>query len=133
MANLINDNHLNRMRMIIERERQLKSKVNSKMSNDEFDIYDDSHQQYKSSYTSKFPDPDLKISVLTSENQKLKTLNSDLIKKTNLLIDAYRKLETEHKKLKIKRNRKESIDKTLSGLWEGVNNLTKKIIIWFNT
>ena len=55
MANLINDNHLNRMRMIIERERQLKSKVNSKMSNDEFDIYDDSHQQYKSSYTSKFP------------------------------------------------------------------------------
>lgn len=94
--------------------------------------YRDSYQAPIAS-TPSSRDPDVKISVLTSENQKLKTQYGDLIKKTNLLIDAYRKLEAENEKLKIKKDRRESWDKSLSGLWEGVDYIIKSIIKWFNS
>jgi len=135
----MNDEKTRRMRDLIERERALKRKIETDKSHqllknldDDYD-YKDRNDNIPQSPSSRENDLHLKISVLTSENQKLKTQYSDLIKKTNLLIDAYRKLETENTKLKTKKEKRESWDNFLRGLWEGVNNLTKKIIVWFNT
>lgn len=134
------DNEKTRMmRDLIERERALKRKIetdNSHQSLRNLDYnhnYRDRNDYIPQSPSSRENDLHLKISVLTSENQKLKTQYSDLIKKTNLLIDAYRRLEAEHKLLKKKKEKRELFSKFLSGLWDGINDLTKKIIVWFNT
>jgi len=50
-------------------------------------------------------DYDLKLVVLTEENEKLKNDYSILLQKTSKLVEAYRQLETENKKLKIKKER----------------------------
>lgn len=142
------DDRLKRMRLLIERDRNLKRKISTNleqnMMNDYRDDYkDDYRDDYRddyqapsapsSSYTSKFPQPDLKIDILTDENKILKEKYGVLLKKTNLIVDAYRKLESENKTLKTKQVKRESWEKRFSNVRIYVNNVLKKIIVWFST
>jgi uncharacterized protein (DUF3084 family) len=53
-------------------------------------------------------DDEIKISVLTEENQKLKDQYAELLQKANKLVAAYRELKTENETLKQKKAKRDS-------------------------
>lgn len=125
------DFQLKLMREMIDRERRLKQKVknqNNNNMNDYRNAYD-----LPQSPSSRDYGYQQKISLLTEENQNLKQKYGELLQRVSKLIEAYQILEAENKTLKTKQKKKESFDKFLSGLLDGINNIIKKIIIWFNT
>lgn len=103
---------------MIQRKRDLKQKINN--------------NDIPQSPSSRDNDS-VRISVLSDENKLLRENYSMLLKKTNTIVDAYRRLEAENKTLKAKQNKRESWDKIISGLYNGVNYIIKKIIIWFKS
>ena len=78
-------------------------------------------------------DDEIKISVLTEENQKLKEQYADLIKKANLLVEAYKKLETENTEFKKKKAKRESLTETFENIMKMAKRAADKTIEWFNT
>lgn len=129
----LDDEHLNRLRQMLERDSSIKQRIESQIERDVINDYRDSYSAPIASQDSQLSELNVKISVLTSENQKLKTQYSELLKKTNLLIDAYRRLEKENKDLKKKKEKREFWNIIFSGILNSINELMKKIILWFNT
>lgn len=131
-----NDEGFNILRQMLDRDRDIQRKILNEKERKMMNDYRDSYQAPSApttSYTSKFPQPDLKIDVLTDENKLLKEKYSVLLKKTNMIVDAYRKLEAKNKLLKTKKDKRESWEKRFSNVRIYVNNVLKKIIVWFST
>jgi len=85
-------------------------------------------------------DDEIKISVLTEENQKLKNQYADLLQKANKLVAAYRELKTENdvlvmknQALTLKQMKKEVVSKGFADVGKAVRTTWDKIILWFNT
>lgn len=141
MAYDIDEHKLSIMRLVNDSEDELKyrqiiNQMNKHQSLNDLDETDyvnrhfiDTHQ----SPSSRDNEYEMRISVLSDENQDLRQKYVDLLQRINKLIDAYRKLKSENTKLKSKKEIREYLDKTLSGLWNMINDGLRKIIIWFNT
>ena len=83
---------------------------------------------------------EIEVERLTEENQKLKNQYSDLLKKANKLVEAYRELKTENEALvlknqtlTLKKMKKEAVTKSFADVGKGVQKGIDKIILWFNT
>ncbi len=70
---------------------------------------------------------------MTEENKKLKEQYSELIKKTNILIDAYRKLKTENETLIKKKAKNDYWSKIISEIKKFFIETVNDIIKWFNS
>ena len=135
----LNDEHINKLRQMLAQDngsiqRRLKLEQERDAMNDLRDAYQaPTARSTSTSHNSKFRDPDLKIQTLTDKNEELTKKYAVLLEKTNMLVDAFRRMEVENKTLKMKKDKRESWDKFLCGLWEGVDMMTKKIILWFKS
>ena len=78
-------------------------------------------------------DNEIKISVLTEENEKLRKQYSDLILKTTILLEAYKKLETENDKLKTKKAKRDSVIKTVENSKNFFKNIWDSFDNWLKT
>jgi len=86
------DAYLRRMRQLIESNRssQRESSIEreSAMIDSMRDAYQAPSPSPNTSHNSKFPQPDLKIEVLTNKNKELTEKYAILLKKTNTIVDS---------------------------------------------
>ncbi len=78
-------------------------------------------------------DEEIKISVLTDANKKLHEEYSALIKKTTIILEAYKKLEIENEALKSKLGKRESVTKTVENSKNYLKNIYDNFINWINS
>lgn len=85
-------------------------------------------------------DDEIRINILVEENQKMKEKYGDLVKKANMLIEAYREMKTknevliaENEVLKKKKAKQDSVKKVFSDVGKNTRDVWGKIILWFNT
>ena len=78
-------------------------------------------------------DDEIKISVLTEENEKLKKEYADLIKKANILVEAYRKLKAENEVLTKKKAQRDSWSEYYNKTLKVGQNAVQKFIEWLKT
>lgn len=78
-------------------------------------------------------DDEIKISVLTEENEKLKKQYADLVKKANILVEAYRKLKAENEVLTKKKAKRDSVTEVFSSIGKSGGNIYQKFINWLKT
>jgi len=91
---------------------------------------------HRTAYTPQPPrktDDEIKISVLTEENEKLKKQYADLVKKANLLVEAYRNLKAENEVLTKKKAKRDSVAEVFSGIGKSGSNIYQKFIDWLKT
>jgi len=78
-------------------------------------------------------DDEIKINVLTEENEKLRKQYSDLLKKAAQLVDLCRNLEKENEILKKKKAKHDLVTNGFTNIKKEVQNGFDKIILWINT
>jgi len=90
---------------------------------------------HRTAYTppSRKTDDEIKISVLTEENEKLKKQYADLVKKANILVEAYRKLKAENEVLTKKKAKRDSVTEVFSSIGKSGGNIYQKFINWLKT
>lgn len=76
---------------------------------------------------------EIKISVLTEENQNLKAEYADLVKKTTILLEANKKLEAENEVFKKKKVKQDSWENGLTNLGKSIRGEYDKFIDWLKT
>jgi hypothetical protein len=90
-------------------------------------------QQESQLFSPRKTSDEIKISVLTEENEKLRKQYADLVQKANRLVAAYRELEVENKELKAKNNKRDSVVKTVENSKNFFRNIWNNFINWLNT
>ena len=129
------DEDLNRLRQMMARNSSVKQRIQSQIDRDAIDDYRDNYQvtSPNTSYSSKFRDPDLKIQTLTDKNEELAKKYALLLKKTTLILEEYKKQETDIKNIKIKLVKREKNIENIANVKEIAKNIYIKIIAWFNS
>ena len=133
-----NEYRFNLMRQMIENDRDCQRKKRIKRDQELINDYRDGNipsnpSSTNTSYTSKFRDPDLKISVLTDENKALKQKYGVLLQKTNQIVEVYRKQETDIKNIKIRLEKREKHTENVAILKKYLKDVYNNIIAWFNS
>ena len=78
-------------------------------------------------------DDEIKISFLTDANKTLNEEYSALLKKTTIILEAYKKLESENEELKSKLGKRESVTKTVENSKNYLKNIWNDFIYWLNS
>ena len=85
-------------------------------------------------------DDEVMIARLTEENKKLREDYAGLVKKANILVEAYRKLKTEietvkteNETLKIKKIKRDSVTKVFTKVGKSGHNIYQQFIDWLKT
>lgn len=127
--------HDDKIRRLIAETRKLEHAAHVNYEHEKARTLDDFKNESKKSnqYTSNIPYPDLKIEVLTKENDELKKKYSVLIKKTNVILDAYRELIKEKELFVKKKNKTDYRAKTISNVKKFIIEIVDDIIKWINS
>jgi len=78
-------------------------------------------------------DEEIMIHKLKEENQKLKEQYADLVRKSNILVDEYRKLEAENEVFKKKKAKRESRLNVFVEARKLAKKCVDKTVEWINT
>ena len=78
-------------------------------------------------------DEEIAINVLTEENAKLKEQYTDLVRKTTILLEAYKKLEAENELFKQKKAKRDSWENALTNVGKSFQGGYDKFIEWLKT
>lgn len=89
--------------------------------------------EVRNPYTLRTSDDEIKINVLTEENEKLRKQYSDLLKKAAQLIDLCRNLEKENEILKKKKTKHDLIVNGFVNIKKEIQKGINKSILWINT